>query len=479
MTITSILFLFLFLPISLCLFFVVRNKNQIKEFVLFIISLIFYACGSSEYFILFIISIGINIVIGRKISTLKDTKLTRKIFLIFGIVLDVGVLAYYKYSDFTFSTIAGFWGGDFEVRNILAPLGISFFTFKEISYLVDIYNGKAVLNADPVHDVLYLSFFPQIQSGPISRYNDMKSADNAQEITRMEKLDFFSDGVSRFMIGFNKKILLADTLSHITAETFSAGTAEMSVGYAWLGAVCFSLQLYYDFSGYSDMAIGLTKMFGYTCPENFNYPYFTESVSRFWRRWHISLGTWFRDYVYIPLGGSRVGSKLHMVLNLFMVWLLTGIWHGSDLSFIIWGLGYFIFISFEKLTGYPDRFKFSISKFIYRIFVLLFINFQWVIFHADSLEAGVGYIKRMFVCPENPLADSRTFFLIKDNFIFIVCAVIFAFPVIPYIKKKMSSDRYQTFIWETVFTVINLLLFIWAISFVVAGVNNPFAYANF
>ena len=476
MDMTNIIFLFLFLPVSLVLYYLVRN--EVKEYVLMIISLIFYACGSLEYLVLFIISMSFNIVLGRKIHSTNDPKLIRKMLLICGIVLDAGVLVYYKYSGFAISALRGI-SKDFEIYNILAPLGISFFTFKEISYLADIYMGKAILDDNPVHDVLYFSFFAQIQSGPITRYNDMRPVKVTKEDDQNRQFDLFADGVYRFIIGFNKKILLANNLSNITRETFSASMADMSIGYAWLGAICFSLQLYYDFSGYSDMAIGITQMFGYRCPENFVYPYFTESVSKFWRRWHISLSAWFRDYIYFPLGGSRVDSKWRLILNLFVVWLLTGIWHGANWNFIIWGLGYFVLISFEKFTGIPDKFKLGISKAIYRILTLMFINFEWVIFNSDSLRDGLRYIKKMIICPSNPLADARTLFLIKDYFVFIICAVIFSFPVIPYIEKKMSVSRCKQYVWEMVYMGVNIFLFVWAISFVISGRNNPFVYANF
>ena len=285
-------------------------------------------------------------------------------------------------------------------------------------------------------------------------------------------------GCYRFITGFNKKILLANTLSNITSETFAVG-ARMSTAYAWLGAVCYSLQLYFDFSGYSDMAIGVGMMLGYRCPENFRYPYMTESVSQFWRRWHITLGAWFRDYVYIPLGGSRAKKRSRCCMNLFVVWALTGLWHGASWNFLFWGLGYFLAIWFEKLTGWPERFRSKAGKHLYRVAALLFINFQWVIFRAEGLRAGLRYVRSMLYCAADPLADARALFLLKDYLAFILAAIMLCFPIVPWLEKRLARWRASRAAWEVAVVLANGFLLVWAVSFVVAGRNNPFAYANF
>lgn len=477
MTITSMIFVFLFLPISLGIYYLVRDEK--KEYVLLALSLVFYACGSLNTFVLFIVSICINISLGRGIILAKRHKTLALLILLCGIVFDVGMLAYYKYTNFILINYSRLLGQNTITKNLIVPLGISFFTFKEISYLVDVYTGKAVAADNPVRDALYISFFAQIQSGPISRYNQMQPVAPQGGDPHRFRFDLFSDGVSQFVVGFNKKILLANVLNNITTETFSAAAADMSISYAWLGAICFSLQLYYDFSGYSDMAIGITQMFGYTCDRNFNYPYIARSISEFWKRWHISLGSWFRDYIYIPLGGSRVKKKWRLALNLLVVWVLTGIWHGASWNFVFWGLSYFVIIAIEKFTGYPQKMQSKFGRIIYRIFVLLFINFEWVIFNAHGLLAGLQYIKNMLFCPNNPLADSRMLFLLKDNLAFIVCAVIFCLPIIPYLEKKLANSRYGKYALDAILFGVNTFLFIWAVSFVLAGHNNPFVYANF
>jgi alginate O-acetyltransferase complex protein AlgI len=236
--------------------------------------------------------------------------------------------------------------------------------------------------------------------------------------------------------------------------------------------------LFFDFAGYSDMAIGISEMFGYKCMENFNYPYMTESVSKFWRRWHISLSEWFRDYVYFPMGGSKT-SKWKVYFNLFVVWFLTGIWHGAAWNFIAWGLGYFIVISLERFTGFPKKFKTVAGKTIYRFIALLFINFQWVLFNSASIIDGFRFIKRMIVYRANDLASSRALFLLKEYMLFIVVAVILCFPIVPWLEKKLSDNKILHGVFEITQLIVIILAFVWAISFVVAGQNNPFAYANF
>ncbi len=476
MSTTNIIFIFCFLPISLVLYYLVRD--EVKEYVLLVISLLFYAFGSLDFFLLFLFSIIVNIIIGRSIaSTHICRKQLRYILLTLGILYNVSLLVYYKYTNFVLSIYGNFFHKDVTLRNIVLPLGISFFTFKSISYLVDIFKRQIELSANPIHDALYLSFFTQIISGPLSRYDDMHNIIISSN--KQDKFALFSEGVYRFILGFNKKILLANVLSNITTEIFSSPFATMSSSYAWLGSICYSMQLFFDFAGYSDMAIGLSEMFGYSCPENFNYPYMTSSISKFWRRWHISLSQWFRDYIYFPLGGSRVNKKYRIYLNLFVVWTLTGIWHGSAWNFVFWGLGYFILISFEKATGLPDKLNSKILKTIYRILTLLFINFQWVMFRADNIIHGLKYIKHMFFCEPNPLTDARTLFLIKDYFIFILFALLFCFPVIPWIEQKTEKNKMLHTAFQAVLMIATFALFMWAVSFVVSGQNNPFAYANF
>lgn len=473
MSVTSMLFLFLFLPLSLGIYYAVNDR--IREYVLLAVSLLFYSLGSPEYLILFITASSVTAVIGQVLSK-TEKKGNRAILLTLGIVMNIGLLGYYKYSDFAISTVNRIGGYSIGLRNLSLPLGISFFTFKAVSYLADVYSRKIIVES-PVHDVLYLSFFAQVQSGPLTRYRDMRNVSTSGD--QKERDSLFADGVFRFLIGFNKKILLANVLCHITNEVFSNSFDNFSVSYAWLGSICYSLQIFFDFAGYSDMAVGISGMFGYRCMENFNYPYMTESVSKFWRRWHISLSQWFRDYVYIPLGGSRSGQKYKVYINLLIVWVLTGIWHGASWRFAAWGLGYFTVISFERATGFPERLQTKIGKYTYRILTLMFINFQWVIFRADNLRTALQYIKCMFFCENNSLADFRTRFLIKDYLGFLFFAIVLCFPIVPWIGKKLENKKVAHQIYEILMSLIVAALFVWAVSFVVSGQNNPFVYADF
>lgn len=481
MSTTDIAFLFIFLPISLVTYLI---KTEWQKYILLILSLFFYACGSPQYFVLFLGAVIVNVILGYgiKIKSIRECvkgwRIISTICLFVGIIFNVSLLFYYKYYDFAVNNMNQWLSTNFQAKNLLLPLGISFFVFKAISFLVDVYSDKVDLKRNPVYPALYLSFFAQIQSGPICRYGDFYSV-YEQEMSIKDKLANITDGGYLFVRGFVKKMVLANVLSHITTEVFAMDVANTSKALLWLGAISFSLQLYYDFSGYSDMAIGIGEMFGIYCPENFNYPYITKSVSEFWRRWHISLGTWFKEYIYFPMGGSKVKSKIRLYVNLLVVWFLTGIWHGANWNFIVWGLLYFVIIAFEKTTGWPKNFKSKISKIVYQILTLLFINFQWVLFNSADLHSGLRYIKHMFISSANPLADRRTMVLFGEYGIFIIAGIIFAMPVIPWIRNRVAQNKLVSCVVDVMCAVVLCGLFIWSVSFVVAGQNNPFMDANF
>ena len=460
MSISNISFLFFLLPIILIFYFLVNEK--IKEYVLVFFSLLFYSLASFKYFFIFLFAILITIIIGRSLPKGNN----KKLLLIIGIVFNVGLLLYFKYHDGIFLVLSRI--SDISFKELLLPVGISFYTFKAISYLVDIYKEKISLDKPFIHDALYLSFFGQVISGPLSRYEDFNKKNN-------KKFDSFSNGLWRFIIGFIKKVLIANTLSSIVNEVYGVDMMNISTSLIWLGAISYSLELYYDFSAYSDMAIGITQMFGYHCPENFDYPYMSESISQFWRRWHITLGAWFKDYVYIPLGGSRCKIN-RLVFNLLIVWLLTGIWHGASLNFIVWGLAYFVLVALEKILNIPNRFKNKVIKFFYHIFTILMVNFLWVIFRTNNLLNGLVYIKNMLIFRSNPISDARSLVLFKEYLPIILIAIILCFPINKLIKEKHPSlFKYLDIIGK----IILILLFVVALAFMIAGQNNPFAYANF
>lgn len=471
MAITGTFFLFLFLPLALFVYYIA--DKEIKEYVLVGISLVFYALGSLQYIVLFMIIVILTVMIGRGIGN-NENKIIKRSLLIIGIIVNSGILIYYKYTDFAIDTFNKLTSNSIQIKGLLLPLGISFFTFKSISYLVDVYKGEAKLEDKAIHDALYLSFFAQIQSGPLSRYNNMKREDD-----KTFDKELFTDGVYRFIIGFNKKVLLSNVLANITIEVFSTPFDNFSTSYAWLGSICYSLQLFFDFAGYSDMAIGISEMFGYRCMENFNYPYMTESVTKFWRRWHISLSEWFRDYIYIPLGGSRTKVKWGLYVNLLVVWILTGVWHGAAWNFVIWGLGYFVIIAFEKITKLPERLRSNVGRGLYRTATLLFINFQWVLFNSKNIRSGLTFIKKMLIYTSNELMNRRTLFLIKDYGFFILVAIMLSFPLVQKLDEKLESKKMMFTTYQIIKMLIIIGAFMWAISFVVVGQNNPFAYANF
>ena len=470
MSMTDLGFLFVFLPAALLLYLL--PGKRVKQMVLLAVSLVFYAAGSRFHLALILLLTGMDVLLSALLVKMT-AKGSRKVLLWAGVVVHLAVLIFYKYFS-ALPAVTAIFGEQSGLTfvNLAMPLGLSFFTFKAISLLADCYRGR-VTEADPLRAALYLTFFGQIQSGPLSRYSDMDSCAGGKE-----RLSLFGNGMYRFLCGFSKKILLANVLAKVTGEVFAAPQADMSVSLAWLGAVCYSLQLYFDFSGYSDMAVGVSNLFGYQCPENFNYPYMTASIAEFWRRWHMTLGAWFRDYIYIPLGGSRVG-RARLYFNLFAVWLLTGIWHGSTWSFVFWGLTYFVLIALEKTFDLPGRLKQRWARMLYRIPVLLLINFEWVIFRAGDLKAGLRFIRNMLPGVVNPLADFRAAFLLRDNLFFIIAAVLLCFPIVPAVQKRCEKNAAAEMVWNVVQIVVLAVLFIWSVSFVVAGQNNPFAYANF
>jgi alginate O-acetyltransferase complex protein AlgI len=371
----------------------------------------------------------------------------------------------FKYLTFTGSVIESLFGVQLSIPNIALPIGISFFTFQAMSYVIDVYRGNGAVQKNPFNVALYISFFPQLIAGPIVRYQTI-----AEQINfRKENFTDFSDGVYRFMLGFCKKVLIANNVASVADEIF--GKSEISVATAWIGAVAYTLQIFFDFAGYSEMAIGLGKMFGFHFLENFDYPYISKSVSEFWRRWHMSLGTWFRDYVYFPLGGSRVKSKSRLVFNLFVVWLLTGVWHGANWTFVAWGLLYFVLLAFEKLTNFPAKLK-SFSH----IYTMLFVIIGWVLFRSESISAALEYLQTMFFMSGAELFDDKAIFFLDNYKFYLVAGILACFPIMPKIKEKIKTGRK---VYESIAVIALLITFIVSLTFTIKGSYNPFIYFNF
>ena len=382
MLFSSLIFIVVFLPCVLIIYYgPLRRRRGMQNVFLLLASLGFYAWGEPWFVLIMLASIVGNWIFGMLVDKARTSKAKSRAVILIMLAFNIAIIFVFKYLMFTLKTINAIAGTDISVPQI----GISFFTFQAISYVIDVYREKGEMQKNLLNVGLYIAFFPQLIAGPIVRYETISD----QIMGRRESYEDFSRGVCRFIVGLSKKVLLANNFAVVADQSFAFSAADnCSVAFAWLGAIAYTLQIYFDFSGYSDMAIGLGAMFGFHFPENFNYPYISKSVAEFWRRWHISLGSWFRDYVYFPLGGSRVKSKARLVFNLFIVWLLTGIWHGANFTFIAWGLIYFVLISLEKLTNFEKRNVNSAVRYIYTMF---FVVIGWVFFRADSIAEGIGF----------------------------------------------------------------------------------------
>jgi len=466
MVFSSTIFIFIFLPIVLFTYYVLGKK--IKNYVLLIASLFFYAWGGVDYLKILILSIMINYIFGLLINKVRDNIKLKKIFLSMGVLINLTLLFYYKYYDFFIENTNLVFNTNFKLKYIVLPIGISFFTFQGMSYIIDIYRKDGKVNKNPFAVALYISFFPQLVAGPIVKY---KTVDN-QIRNRKESIEDFSYGINRFVVGLAKKVMIADILGSIADNIFNLYYSGIDTPTAWIGAICYTFQIYYDFSGYSDMAIGLGYMFGFKFMENFNYPYISKSITEFWRRWHISLSTWFKEYLYIPLGGNRRGN---VYFNLFVVFLVTGIWHGAAWTFVLWGLWHGLFIIIERAISKREWYI-KIPTAIKYIVTMLIVILGWVLFRADSLEQAVGYIRTMFGMTNiGTLTFEYPYFINKKIVFWMIISVLGSTPFISNKLKKYSGNK--TF--ELLSTIFISLLFIVAIIFVVNSTYSPFIYFQF
>lgn len=452
-----------------------KRFNTARNVLLLIFSLGFYAWGEPKFVLVMLLSIIGNYIFGLLIDRGSTHK---KFWFIAGTTFNLGILFIFKYLNFAIRNInhlLSFAGtGLISQTDIALPIGISFFTFQALSYIIDVYRGNVHVQRNPLFLVLYISFFPQLIAGPIVRYADIEQA----LTDRTETVSLFREGTERFIIGLAKKVILANNLALIADAAFAqSGAQNTSVLMSWLGMAAYTLQIYFDSSGYSDMAIGLGKMFGFNFRENFRYPYISDSVSEFWRRWHISMGSWFRDYVYFPMGGSRVDSDRRLVFNLFIVWLLTGMWHGADWSFIFWRLMYFVLITFEKLSGCPGNIKSRAGRAAYRVFTMLMVMFGWVIFRADSLKAGLTYLASMFGRGAGMLCGNTFLQYFGEYRILLLFAVILSTPLINALWTKFEEKHPVA--GEIIKTAVLFALLIISVSYIVLESYNPFIYFNF
>lgn len=468
MTFSSVVFLFIFLPITFALYAVIPQKT-IRNIILVIASLVFYAFGEPVAVIIMIISIIFNYIFGLIASGDKHDKLA--VFL--GVLVNIGLLLAYKYTGFFAQIFNDVTGLAIPVPNIRLPIGISFFTFQGLSYVIDVYRDKKLVQKNFFYVLLYISFFPQLIAGPIVRYEDIAQQIEEREFTA----DRVSRGVCRFIFGLGKKVLIANQMGFVADTVFGFSPDTIGMGYAWLGAVCYTFQIFFDFSGYSDMAIGLGCMFGFDFLENFNYPFIAPSIQEFWRRWHISLSTWFKEYVYIPLGGNRKGN-VRTTINKLLVFFLTGFWHGANFTFIVWGMLHGLCQMLETYQIIPTKKKWF--KPFGHIYTMLVVILAFVIFRADSLTQGFGMIKAMFTGASGDAAvNAKIMSCVSLLFIIaFVFAVILSTPIFRVIKDKVSKTRFAASGSYAAY-IGSLLIFALSVLSLVTSGYNPFIYFRF
>ena len=476
MVFSGIPFLYYFLPCVLLAYFVV--PKSFKNFVLLLFSLLFYAWGEPVYIFLMLFSILFGYLTGILLE--KSMEKGWRIFtpgrtLTGSVFVFAGLFVFFKYTDFLVSNINGLTGSQIPLLKIALPIGISFYTFQIISYLVDVYRGDVPAQKNIVSLAAYVSMFPQLIAGPIVRYKDVSVQLNERRTTwEMEEA-----GITRFIIGLSKKILIANELGELC--NLFRDSQDQSVLFYWLYAVAFMLHIYFDFSGYSDMAIGLGNIFGFTFPENFNYPYIAGSITDFWRRWHMTLGSWFRDYVYIPLGGNRV-SQIKWFRNIFVVWMFTGIWHGAAWNFLFWGLYFAVLLIIEKWKLLKCLEKSGWFKYVYTLF---FVLISFVIFNAPDMKTVFSDVGYLFGAGELPFVSAETLYYLKSYGVTLLVGIIGCMPVIPWIIEKLSgyTGSKQSAVMHTAVNiakpVILIALVVLSTAYLVDGSFNPFLYFRF
>ena len=473
----SVEFIFAFLPIVLTVYFILLRRNVLlKNIWLFAASLFFYAFGEGSFILLMLGEILLDYLLALFLNR-SQKRWARRTLLSIAIISNIGILGIFKYASFVCVDILHLPPDAVGIAaDIHLPLGISFFTFQALSYVLDVYIGKVAATGSFLNVGLYVSFFPQLVAGPIVRFTDIADAIN----NRKESIDGFSSGVVRFLIGLSKKVLIANNMALVADAAWKliiGDRLEASVAMAWLGAISYTLQIYFDFSGYSDMAIGLGKIFGFDFPENFKHPYIATSLTEFWRRWHISLSSWFRDYVYIPLGGSRRGEA-RTYINLMIVWLLTGIWHGANYTFVVWGLLYGILLMIEKVicAHKAIRKQSLIQRIAGHFYTMIVVTLAWVIFRSDSINDAVIYILGMFGRGSGKLVDRVFVAYLKQNICFYIPAMIGCIPILESLELKFGEKNP---IYNVAFGATVLAGFVISVSYIINNGYNPFIYFNF
>lgn len=462
MVFSSILFLFYFLPAILVLYFLAPKRH--RNFILFVGSLFFYAWGEPVYVLVMLFSVVFNFFAGWRIDMLKGTK--KKRMLIGALVVNLGLLVFFKYTNFFLALFNAVLPWKIPMLDIALPIGISFYTFQTVSYIIDVFRGKVAAQRNFIKFGTYVAMFPQLIAGPIVRYSDIE-----QKLSnRRETIEGFSSGIMCFAVGLAKKVLIANNIGLLWDSIHATALTELSVLSAWLGIIAFAFQIYFDFSGYSDMAIGLGRMFGFEFEKNFNYPYISKSVTDFWHRWHISLSTWFKEYVYIPLGGNRVSSaRTH--LNLLIVWALTGFWHGASFNFIAWGIYYALLLMLEKdaILKVLKRLPGAVGT----VYTLFFVLIGWVLFASDTLADSFGYLKAMFGISGAGVITPMFLYDFMSNLLLLVVAAVASTPLPAKIFRKYLNKSPA---YATIPVAVALIL---CTAYLVDSSYNPFLYFRF
>jgi alginate O-acetyltransferase complex protein AlgI len=473
MLFSSFVFLFAFLPLLLVIYYL--SPKKIKNYILIFFSLIFYAWGGASYALILVVSILINYFFVKRIEINSSLK---KTWLVLGLIFNTLVIVFFKYLDFLIENVnfigLSLWTNYSEIplKNVVLPLGISFFTFQQMSLLWDVYREKKKQKNSLADIALYVSLFPQLIAGPIVRYNDIVD----QIHNRVKSVTLFRSGVQRFSIGLFKKIIIANTCAELADTIMGNPVDSINTPIAWLGIIAYTFQIYFDFSGYSDMAIGLGRMFGFKILENFNFPYISKSIGEFWRRWHISLSSWFRDYIYIPLGGSRKG-KYRTYFNLFVVFLLTGIWHGATWSFVLWGVFHGLFLIIEKL-GF-NRILSKLPGVVSWAYTILIVMVGWVLFRIEKLPEATAYIGKMFGAGD-PGKLHVLSYLNNESLSILILAVLFSSTFFDRIKTFLTKMKIMnSALFQIAADIVLIGLLIYCIMYINSGSYNPFIYFRF
>lgn len=466
MVFSSTIFLCVYLPLVLLGYYICPKKG--RNLFLLIASLVFYAWGEPKYVFLMIFSILVNYIFGRLMDKHRENKKRLKLMLVLSVVIDIGLLSVFKYTDFIITNVNAIFGANFDLLNIALPIGISFYTFQAMSYTIDVYRNDVRVQKNLIDFGMYITMFPQLIAGPIVRYADVQDQLADRSVTTAD----FSEGIMRFVVGLGKKVLLANQMGAVWSEIYALG-GDVSALMAWTGAIAYTFQIYFDFSGYSDMAIGLGRMFGFKFPENFRYPYQSVSITDFWRRWHITLSTWFKEYLYIPLGGNRRGLT-RQALNLLIVWSLTGFWHGAGWNFVLWGLYYFVILFIEKLFLLKALDK--LPKFFRHVYALLLIIIGWVIFASDDVSVLLPFLGSMFGA-NGAVGGMDVYTLLTKAALLVICCVASTeLPKKLFLSAAGAMNEKAAFTLKSVLTIALLAL---SMILLIGDSYNPFLYFRF